>query len=318
MTDPRVDRLALLERQLEPGQPLAALDPEQVRARRLALQASLQHGVDLVLRARTRVHQLFAARQSATQHAAALIRHPHRLQLARPQQPGQRPRVQPIRFRARLRNASVVRADHDHSLDVRLKDPRDLPAAARHLQRHPIRLHQAVGQQHQPLRGARHATGNADLAVLTDRDHAEITVNVQTDRPTGPPSQRHLSPPLTQIERGGRTSGTTTQTDTCSQHNPGKSQGRPNEKPGLKAHRANRPTRLRSPNKAPVPDHPTLRPDPDGASTEHFHAATRITRGKTHRLLAADGRSSSSRGPRSVGQQSLSGQSSVTAVHWVW
>ena len=35
----------------------------------------------------------------------------------------------------------------------------------------------------------------------------------------------------------GRTSGTTTQTDTSSQLNPGKSQGRPNEKAGLEAHR---------------------------------------------------------------------------------
>ena len=33
---------------------------------------------------------------------------------------------------------------------------------------------------------------------------------------------------------------------------PGKSQGRPNEKPGLEAHRANRPTRQRSPNRRPL------------------------------------------------------------------
>jgi hypothetical protein len=51
MTDPGVDGLALLDRELEAGQPPAALDPEQVRARRLALQTALQHGVDLVLRA---------------------------------------------------------------------------------------------------------------------------------------------------------------------------------------------------------------------------------------------------------------------------
>jgi hypothetical protein len=74
----------------------------------------------------------------------------------------------------------------------------------------------------------------------------------------------------TRLTPSGRTSGTTTQTDTCSQHNPGKSQGRPNEKHGLKAHRTNRPTRLRSPNKAPVPDHPTLRPEPDRASKSIF------------------------------------------------
>jgi uncharacterized protein DUF6444 len=43
--------------------------------------------------------------------------------------------------------------------------------------------------------------------------------------------------------------------------------------PGLEAHRQKRPTRLRSPKKAPVPDHPTLRPEPDGTSKQHFHAA---------------------------------------------
>src|ERR1019366_3378570 len=71
----------------------------------------------------------------------------------------------------------------------------------------------------------------------------------------------------------GRTSGTTTQTDTSSRLNPGKSQGRPIEKPGLEAHRAKRPTRLRSPKKAPVPDQPNLRSEPDGPSEKQFHAA---------------------------------------------
>jgi len=35
------------------------------------------------------------------------------------------------------------------------------------------------------------------------------------------------------------------------------------------------PTRLRSPKKAPVPDRPTLRSGPDGASGPHFHAPKR-------------------------------------------
>ncbi len=51
VADPGVDRLALLDRKLHAGQPPATLDPEQVRARRLALQPALQHGMDLVLRA---------------------------------------------------------------------------------------------------------------------------------------------------------------------------------------------------------------------------------------------------------------------------
>src|SRR5262249_48542046 len=54
---------------------------------------------------------------------------------------------------------------------------------------------------------------------------------------------------------------------------PYESQGRPNEKHGLEAHRTKRPTRLRSPNKAPVPDHPKLRRGPDGASHPQFHAS---------------------------------------------
>ena len=37
------------------------------------------------------------------------------------------------------------------------------------------------------------------------------------------------------------------------------------------------PTRLRSPNKAPVPDRPTLRPEPDRASTTQFHATRSTT-----------------------------------------
>ena len=103
----------------------------------------------------------------------------------------QRARVQPVGLRARLRDPGVIRADHDHPVDVRLEDPRDLPAAARHLQRHPIRRHQALRQHLQPLRRARHPTAGADLAVLTDRDHAEVTVNIQADRSTDPPRQRH-------------------------------------------------------------------------------------------------------------------------------
>jgi hypothetical protein len=56
--------------------------------------------------------------------------------------------------------------------------------------------------------------------------------------------------------------------------NPDKSHGRPKDKHGLEAHRRKRPTRLRSPKKAPVPDDRTLGPDPDGPSKTHFHAAT--------------------------------------------
>ncbi len=47
-----LERLGLLDRQLELAQPLASLDSEEVRHRRLALQAAHQHRMDLVLGAR--------------------------------------------------------------------------------------------------------------------------------------------------------------------------------------------------------------------------------------------------------------------------
>jgi hypothetical protein len=68
----------------------------------------------------------------------------------------------------------------------------------------------------------------------------------QRSRSTSKPIARptHLTkaiptPPPTWLTVSGRTSGTTTQTDTSSKLNPGKSRGRPNEKHGLEAHRSN-------------------------------------------------------------------------------
>lgn len=49
MTPRRPDRLGLLNGQLELVQSFAALDPEQIADRRLALQAADKHGVNLVL-----------------------------------------------------------------------------------------------------------------------------------------------------------------------------------------------------------------------------------------------------------------------------
>jgi hypothetical protein len=58
---------------------------------------------------------------------------------------------------------------------------------------------------------------------------------------------------------GGRTSRTTTKTDTsCLLAQSRQVAGAANEKPRLDAHRASRPTRRRSPKKAPVPDRPNL------------------------------------------------------------
>jgi hypothetical protein len=56
--------------------------------------------------------------------------------------------------------------------------------------------------------------------------------------------------------------------------NPGKSQGRPNEKPGLEAHRSKNGLPVCVlPSEAPVPDQPNLRSEPDRASHPQFHAS---------------------------------------------
>ncbi len=79
MAEAGVDGLALLQGQLEAGEPVAALDPEQVRARRFALQETLQHGLDLVLSPGARPNELLATREAAAQHPAALIGHPYHI-----------------------------------------------------------------------------------------------------------------------------------------------------------------------------------------------------------------------------------------------
>jgi hypothetical protein len=56
---------------------------------------------------------------------------------------------------------------------------------------------------------------------------------------------------------------------------PGKSQARPRDKHGLKAHRQERPTRLRSPQRRTHPGSPDVRPGPGGPSKTHLHAAIR-------------------------------------------
>ena len=124
---------------LSRAKPLAALDPEQIRAGRLALKPAHQDRVHLVLDPRARADQLLAARQPPPQHAGALVGHPHRLELAPPQQARQRAGVEPVGLGARLRDPGVVGRDHHHALDVRLEDARHLPRPARDLHRHPVR-----------------------------------------------------------------------------------------------------------------------------------------------------------------------------------
>ena len=143
------------------------------------------------LRPRAGPHQLLATREPPTQNPAALIRHPHRLKLTAPQQARQRTRVQLVGLGPRARDPSVIRRDDHDPVHMRLKDPRDLPTATRHLQRHPIRRQQTLRQRPDPVRRARHPTRRPHHPVLTDRDHTELAMHVQADRTTHPSRQSH-------------------------------------------------------------------------------------------------------------------------------
>src|SRR5687768_5701982 len=71
-----LERLALLDRQLELGQPATALDAEHVADRWPADQPPDDHRVDLVLAARALPNKLRAPRQPPAHHPRLLIRDP--------------------------------------------------------------------------------------------------------------------------------------------------------------------------------------------------------------------------------------------------
>ncbi len=227
-----VDGLALGDRQLLVGQPAAALDAEQIRRRRAVLQAAHQHRVDLVLRPRASPDELRAAREPAAHRADALVGRPHPIELARPQQPGQRARVETIGLRPGLADAGVARRDDDHARDMRLEDPRDLPRIARHLQRDPVTRVEALPEQLERLRPAPRS-GPLSAAGLPRRSpprrnrgaHPALLLS-----PRPPRRCRLAGEPVGKRHRRIRARSAT-----------GQVAGAATEKPGLEAHRPNRP-----------------------------------------------------------------------------
>ena len=263
---PGVDRLALLERQLEPGQPRAALDAEQVRAPAAcpAAGASAPRG-SRSWRASARAPAARAAPAGgATPGCAHRASRPRR---ARPAANSlrQRARVEPVGLRARLADPGVVRAHHDHPRDVRLEDPRDLPAlpSTSNATRSSA---QALRKQLQPLRRGRDPTGRTHATVLDDRDLAEIQVHIQPDRPP------HRSPPRLRTLTAGEPAGKRHRRDTRSRHNRASRRG------------GHRKARARSPSsktacptcvlpESPCPGRPTVTAEPRTAALKRqFHA----------------------------------------------
>ena len=256
MAQARRDRLCLLERQLERAQPRAPLDAEQIRHRRAPDQPPHEHGMDLVLRARAGAHQLRAPRQPPAQHARPLIRRPHGVELAGRQQPRQRPRVEPVGLRPRLANTGIGGTDHDDAGDVRLEDPRDLPRAPGHLQRHPIASapdSDANSSSRSGVVAIRPAERSAPPSTIATSQKSRCTSNpiaLPTD-PTSPSSSDEW-----------RTSGRTTTTDACSRHIRASRRGGHRNSPSSKLIVQNGlPNHVL--RESPCPGRPTVRPGPD-------------------------------------------------------
>ena len=158
--------------------------------------------MDLVLRARAGAHQLRAPRQSPAQHARPLIRRPHGVELAGRKQPRQRPRVQPVGLRPRLANTGIGGTDHDDAGDVPLQDPRDLPRAPRHLERHPVRRRQTLPRTAQ----AHPASSRSDRRSAARRPQRSRPHRNRGARPTRSlsPQIPPRPPPLTNGEPAGQ------------------------------------------------------------------------------------------------------------------
>jgi hypothetical protein len=171
--------------------------------------------VDLILRASPGVHQLLAARKPAAEDPAALIGHPHRLKLTAPQQARQRPGVQLVRLRPRARDPRVIRTHNGDAVDVRLEDPAHPPSNCLS----PPTPPGPTPPSSPPTRRSRQASpspGRLSAPPRCRRSRSRrLAMHVQANRATDPSRHRHPSPPQLELWCG-RTSGTTTQTDTSS------------------------------------------------------------------------------------------------------
>ena len=208
----------LVDRQLQPGQPAAAALAERVGNRRPLAQVAGEHAMRLVLRPCAGTHQPLTPVGQPPQRPRPLVRRPHLVEQA--PRPSSRASV-----RASSRSVFAFASLIDLSLRVLATMTRtpcacsnetilSAPVVASSATTSPAT--QALREQLQRLDPGRDPTRRPHLAVLGDRDLAEVAVHIQPKRAHSPSFRRRR-------ERGG-----THDSDgfVLSAH-PGKSQGRP-------------------------------------------------------------------------------------------
>ena len=277
MTDPGVDGLALLDGNSSPASHSPALDAEQVRARRLGPSAgaaappgSRSSTRD---RARTSCSRRASRRRRTRQRSSGIhtaSSSPRHSNIANV-------RASSLSVFARaLRDPGVIRADHDHPVHMRLEQPRDLPAAAGHLQRHPIgRPADSPPASAIPsgVLGTRPAERTCPSSQIATTQKSRCT-----SRPIARPTHlatRHVSPPRHRVDMQREN-----QRDNDTDRYELEAQSRQVAGAAERKARARSPSTQNGlpvcvlPKKAPVPDQPNLGPAPDRPSKKQFHAAT--------------------------------------------
>ena len=168
----------------EAGQPAPALDAEQVAAGGRPLRRRIKTAWISFF---AREHPREPHRSAPTGDASRGSAHPASTPrpAARPQQPGQRPRVEPIGLGPGLTDPGVARRDHDHARHMRLENPRDLPRIARHLQRDPVARVKALPEQLQRLR----AEPRSDRPTAAARRRRSRPRRSRDAHPALPPSR---------------------------------------------------------------------------------------------------------------------------------
>jgi hypothetical protein len=133
--------------------------------------------VDLVARPRAAAHQLRAPRDPAAQDPGLLVADPGARQHPGSEQLGQHLRVDAIVLDLRVRHRThVARVGDQDRAGVRLENPGDAQRVAGRLQRKVVIGAQALREQLQLFGRAGDAARGADLAVLADRDVAEVAM----------------------------------------------------------------------------------------------------------------------------------------------
>ena len=127
LTQAGLDGVVLIGRELQLGEPPAALLAEQVSHRRAAFEVAHQHGGDLVLGTSAGAHQLRASGGQAAQHAGLFVADPDARDEISGEQFGQGARVELVVFDLGVADRTDLHRVGDHHLgDERLEDPGDL------------------------------------------------------------------------------------------------------------------------------------------------------------------------------------------------